>query len=590
MKARFLLFVLLAAIAPLVPAMLITGEVALKVEEGLEDRVSAASQALMARLEADAARRREMLLRLSALPVLAAGVEEAAAAGAAPTAESVAGVRGALGELFPREIPELVAVVTVAGAQVVITTGEPRAVAPAELPFAAVALGGQFAEGIAAFDGATYRFSAVPVGIADGALVIAERLGNPTTTKLSDVARALVSFVSGQTVLASSLPPERRPAVLEASQRTGTVVGSGLLPIGLPALESLQGTFPLLVRRDAFRSLSRDIGGGVSAIVTVPAERELGWLARLQLLCLALSLGTLGFGLLWAGVVDGPLRRQARSVEAHLARLRVEKTARLGARGFSGPFLPLVAELDRLAEEWGRDGSARPARESSPGPASKEATPEVRRPSADLAPAPEAGASDEAEGTPSAFPFGDDTRAAAARLGLDPAMGRTKTPPAFPAPNTEPRPKVQELARTGTDDFSGPIPLPSGPGGPKPKLPEKKGDPFASFGPTPAAGDDDRTREAVIPEELLARSRELEAELMEAPDDPDEAHFKTIFAEFTDTKKHCGEPPDGLTYDKFVGRLKKNREQLVAKYNCRSVRFQVYVKDGKAAIKAAPVR
>jgi hypothetical protein len=29
---------------------------------------------------------------------------------------------------------------------------------------------------------------------------------------------------------------------------------------------------------------------------------------------------------------------------------------------------------------------------------------------------------------------------------------------------------------------------------------------------------------------------------------------------------------------------------LIAKYQCRTVRFQVYEKDGKAALKATPVR
>ena len=54
----------------------------------------------------------------------------------------------------------------------------------------------------------------------------------------------------------------------------------------------------------------------------------------------------------------------------------------------------------------------------------------------------------------------------------------------------------------------------------------------------------------------------------------------------------------GLTYDcnSFCRtcfnweQLRKNKEQLVAKYNCRTVKFQVYVKDGKAALKATPVK
>ncbi len=39
-----------------------------------------------------------------------------------------------------------------------------------------------------------------------------------------------------------------------------------------------------------------------------------------------------------------------------------------------------------------------------------------------------------------------------------------------------------------------------------------------------------------------------------------------------------------------VAKLRKNKEQLVTKYNCKTVRFQVYVKEGKAALKATPVK
>jgi len=55
-------------------------------------------------------------------------------------------------------------------------------------------------------------------------------------------------------------------------------------------------------------------------------------------------------------------------------------------------------------------------------------------------------------------------------------------------------------------------------------------------------------------------------------------------------REKCGEPADGLTYDRFALKLRKNRDQLIQKYNCRTVRFQVYVKEGKAALRAAPVK
>jgi hypothetical protein len=70
----------------------------------------------------------------------------------------------------------------------------------------------------------------------------------------------------------------------------------------------------------------------------------------------------------------------------------------------------------------------------------------------------------------------------------------------------------------------------------------------------------------------------------------DEAHFQQIYREFVSTRERCGEAADGLSFEKFAAKLKKNQEQLIAKYSCRSVRFQVYVKDGKAALKATPVR
>ena len=71
----------------------------------------------------------------------------------------------------------------------------------------------------------------------------------------------------------------------------------------------------------------------------------------------------------------------------------------------------------------------------------------------------------------------------------------------------------------------------------------------------------------------------------------DEAHYQQIYREFVSTRERCGEPADGLTFDKFSAKLKKNQEQLITKYSCRC-RFasRVYVKDGKAALKATPVR
>ena len=74
------------------------------------------------------------------------------------------------------------------------------------------------------------------------------------------------------------------------------------------------------------------------------------------------------------------------------------------------------------------------------------------------------------------------------------------------------------------------------------------------------------------------------------PKDEDAAHFQQVFEEYVALRIKCGESATSVAADKFFAKLRSNREQLVAKYGCRSARFSVYVKDGKAAIKATPVR
>ncbi len=74
------------------------------------------------------------------------------------------------------------------------------------------------------------------------------------------------------------------------------------------------------------------------------------------------------------------------------------------------------------------------------------------------------------------------------------------------------------------------------------------------------------------------------------PYDADEVHFHEVYRDFVATRERCAEPADGLTYDKFANKLRDKREQLIQRFGYRTVRFNVYVKDGKAALKATPVK
>lgn len=115
------------------------------------------------------------------------------------------------------------------------------------------------------------------------------------------------------------------------------------------------------------------------------------------------------------------------------------------------------------------------------------------------------------------------------------------------------------------------ISTPQGPAMPPPN-------PFAS---QPALNLDD---------DILGRGAEPPALRRESSAERGDAYFRQVFDQFVSTKRRCNEPTGGLAYERFAEKLVKNREDLMVKTGCREVRFTVYVKDGKAALKATPVK
>jgi hypothetical protein len=70
----------------------------------------------------------------------------------------------------------------------------------------------------------------------------------------------------------------------------------------------------------------------------------------------------------------------------------------------------------------------------------------------------------------------------------------------------------------------------------------------------------------------------------------EEAHFREVYEAYLVTRKQCGEPTDNLTFEKFGVTLRKTRDQIVEKQGVKAVRFSVQVKEGKAALKAQPIK
>jgi hypothetical protein len=69
-----------------------------------------------------------------------------------------------------------------------------------------------------------------------------------------------------------------------------------------------------------------------------------------------------------------------------------------------------------------------------------------------------------------------------------------------------------------------------------------------------------------------------------------EAQMQEIYQRFLETKQACGESTESTTFERFLAKVEQNRQALLAQPGVKDVQFSVYIKDGKAALKAKVVR
>jgi hypothetical protein len=228
-----------------------------------------------------------------------------------------------------------------------------------------------------------------------------------------------------------------------------------------------------------------------------------------------------------------------------------------------------------------------PASDRSTGPASAPMTPPGRPPSfpqvpggPPRAPAPSGG------GAPASSPIQPPAPAAPAPKPIRPPGAKPPSPtlvgvaPAAPAPAPAPVQPPKPIPAAGRPATApGPIPFGGGGGGAPP--------PRANFA---SDEDDEETVVSQVPSEILGQlSADRDTGRPPAIED-EAAEWKRVYEEFVRLKKECGEPTDGISFEKFKNTLRKNRDQLLQRHSCKSVKFSVYVKEGKAALKASPVR
>ncbi len=160
-----------------------------------------------------------------------------------------------------------------------------------------------------------------------------------------------------------------------------------------------------------------------------------------------------------------------------------------------------------------------------------------------------------------------------------PSSGSASSPgvhPSWMSAPTAPR-MNNPLAGAGVSGPRPPFPSPGNRPAPPPPAPR----PF-----TAAPNDDDEaTTVGAVPAELMAEAAGGNRAAAE-----DAAEWPSVYEAFTRTRQQCGESIEGLTFEKFCHTLRKHRDALVVRHGCKRVKFNVSVKDGKASLKAMPIK
>jgi len=74
-----------------------------------------------------------------------------------------------------------------------------------------------------------------------------------------------------------------------------------------------------------------------------------------------------------------------------------------------------------------------------------------------------------------------------------------------------------------------------------------------------------------------------------APPDPlAENRLRGVYRAYVEAKRRCNEDTTRLSFDAVVASLKRQVPELLERHNVRDVEYRVFVKDGKAILRAVP--
>ncbi|WNG38730.1 cell division protein FtsK [Archangium violaceum] len=646
-RFKFFLFALLVLGLGLAHLPLVSGPLSVRATEGASAPATAAISEVARSLVARRLAVQGVALKLAASPDVAAAVHPEVVVlpkgkgiriVEPPTAQRFSGLRSAAKELVPESLKGslILALATNEGSLYARADGEPAS--DEQIDVKALKEAGNEGLVVDAFD-APHVFYSVPVlWSAEGGrpqvvatLVVGAPLVEDKVLQSAALSSgvAALALVKGDKVLgtAGSAPKLADEGLKKLSAgQSGRVVQRGSVRGWLPQVPQVK--LPVLTHLDDTRGgdaplavgSRRALEGGLEVVAVVSLLPFMTALADYQQIALFGLMCLLGFSLVWT-LVMGSSRGAAPAQAPAKEKKDKKKKGKKGEEEAEAPApAPVAAAPLPVAPV---QEPPVPSPDDFPFPASPAPTRAVPDSDFPFPPPPVPGVDSFATPPASggdAFPFppppapGADPFGSPTVPGKDPFAGRASAGDSFPFPSSDSSVGVATAAPRGAFAFED-----------QPTAAyslKQAADPFAAaaaqaglppsgFGAEPAP---ETTRVAAIPQELLARSaRPNTAEVpLPAPGHPgvaapssaptpvmgtqmqgvlsEESHFQEVFREFVATRDQCGEPNDGLTYDKFVAKLRKNKEQLVQKYACKTVRFQVYVKEGKAALKATPVK
>jgi hypothetical protein len=444
------------------------------------------------------------------------------------------------------------------------------------------ALAGYLRDDVWAQNGTMYFVSAAPVvkqGSYTGAVVLGHQVTNQLAEKLVKSLDVDMGFHLGSDGVAGSRTIAFDHAAMQAAiGKLGSDLTSDcqfVKPIELHAgaddYTAIAARLPgEAATRPAYYSVIIKRPDGLGFIGTLKAVKEndlsvenFPWILVGGAFVVVLGLG---IGLMFFEA-DRPLRR----LTADAVRLAKGETERMSEDAHAGKFGSIARSVNIHIDKLGREAKAAkkdldqllgPAPEGSLGTIDLLATalPSVRP----------GGPAPAVPPPPSEFRFSD--------VGSSP--GRTTPPPRPATP-----PSFRAVSPAYVPSGSGPAMAPPSAPPPSPGQPATLGAP--AMPPSPPNMFGQRAMPTPVPsfeDDILGHSPP------EASTPRVDPYFKSIFDQFITMKRSCNEPTAGLVYEKFAEKLVKNREDLMMKTGCRDVKFTVYIKDGKAALKATPVK